>query len=754
MPVFPRLRTTLASRLVLWFGGVTLLLSALTLGLVSYLAEQAAASRFERVLRQISLTSTTSFEGRLDLVEGAARMMALDIEDGGLDTAAEVEQYLPKVLEANPLLVGAGVVLEPGALKGRDLWNLYAWRSDRGVHPGRLAQLSGAPWFRDLVRGGAEEWSGFQLRGTPAQKVRTFAVPIHRGGRVVGVALADLSVETLSQELSRVEVGQRGYALALDSNLDFVAGSRALAGRPRLDLPPGSLEQLPRTGWGLLLVRSEPLRGERAWVYFRHLSRYDLVLCLVYPTSEVMPEVQLVVATLGLLALGYAVVLLVLVALIARSISQPVRALQEAARAVSAGRLDVEVPVVDTGDELAELPRAFNTMMAGLRDHVERLAVVTREQERVESELAIAARIQESFLDQSGWPRRPDLEVRAACLQAREVGGDFYDYFSLEDGTVGLALGDSSGHGIGAAFFMAGARTLVRAYALAGTTPSQCLEAVNRRLQEENGTMMFVTAVYGVLDPRTGRLEFANAGHPSPLVLRADGSLEALSAPRCPPLGIRHGTRYASREVRLQPGDRLVLFSDGLPEAEEASGARFGQPRLEAALRRLAGDPPAGIVAGVQGAVTAWAAGAEASDDRSLMVVSWPGPRLAVPARVESVEEVHRWVEDLLAEAPRRPVLALQVALEEALVNAVRHGLGPRAAGQVLHLSARLEEGAITVTLEDPGPPFDPTAPRPVPEARQVGGRGLGLMAASVEGLEYAREGDRNVLRLRKSWNP
>lgn len=266
--------------------------------------------------------------------------------------------------------------------------------------------------------------------------------------------------------------------------------------------------------------------------------------------------------------------------------------------------------------------------------------------------------------------------------------------------------------------------------------------------------MMFVTAVYGVLDPRTGRFEFANAGHPSPRVLRADGQLEVLSAPRCPPLAIRHGTRYASREVRLQPGDRLVLFSDGLPEAEDASGARFGQERLEETLRGLAGDPPAGIVAGVQEAVTAWSAGAEASDDRSVMVVSWPGPRLAVPARVESVEEVHRWLEELLPEAPRRSVLALQVALEEAMVNAVRHGLGPQGADQELHLAARLEEGAITVTLEDPGPPFDPTVPRPAPEARQVGGRGLGLMAASVEGLDYSREGDRNVLRLHQRWAP
>ncbi len=182
------------------------------------------------------------------------------------------------------------------------------------------------------------------------------------------------------------------------------------------------------------------------------------------------------------------------------------------------------------------------------------------------------------------FPDRKDFELHAAMVPAREVGGDLFDFFLLDDDHLGFVIGDVSGKGVPAALFMSVARTLLRATAQHRTSPGECLTYVNDSLAEQNVAAMFVTLFYGVLNTRTGDLEFANGGHNPPYVFSSDGKLRALRGKSGPLLGMLEGCQYKTLHDRIAPGEGLLLYTDGVTEAVEKGTEFFGEQRLEQVL--------------------------------------------------------------------------------------------------------------------------------------------------------------------------
>jgi serine phosphatase RsbU (regulator of sigma subunit) len=209
---------------------------------------------------------------------------------------------------------------------------------------------------------------------------------------------------------------------------------------------------------------------------------------------------------------------------------------------------------------------------------LERLKQEARERERVEQELAVARRIQHALLPKD-LPELEGWEIAHHYRPAREVGGDFYDFLHLDDGRVGIVAGDVSGKGIPAAVLMANTQSVLRAVAQRGDiTPGRVLEEANEVLFTYIPPNMFITCFYGVLDPESGRLSYANAGHDLPY-LHHGGLAEELRA-RGMPLGLMPGMEYEQKEIVLEPGDSVLFYSDGLVEAHDPEGEMFGFPRL------------------------------------------------------------------------------------------------------------------------------------------------------------------------------
>ena len=247
------------------------------------------------------------------------------------------------------------------------------------------------------------------------------------------------------------------------------------------------------------------------------------------------------------------------------------------------------------------------------------------ESERIETELGIASEIQRSILPRifPPFPNRDEFELYAETIPAREMGGDFYDFFLLDQERLGLVIADVSGKGVPAAVFMAVTCTILRATALQASSPSECLSRVNNLLCPENDSAMFVTVFYGILNTRTGDLEYSNAGHNLPYVLSARGSVSMLETPGGTALGVIPDTPYRLKRIRLRPGDGLFLYTDGVTEAMDSKGTLFTDERLRQLLVKIQGNTPLELVRGTVAEVRTHAAGEPQADDITLLALRY-----------------------------------------------------------------------------------------------------------------------------------
>jgi serine phosphatase RsbU (regulator of sigma subunit) len=298
------------------------------------------------------------------------------------------------------------------------------------------------------------------------------------------------------------------------------------------------------------------------------------------------------------------------------STNQSLAYLTYAANALARDEYDAAmlVELTNQSGALASFARAFADMAAEIR----------AKQSRRE-EMQAAAAIQQSILP---GPLPPDsmrqrVDLHADMRPAREIGGDFFDFFLIDEDRLAFTVADVSGKGIPAALFMAVSRTVMRNAASGADMGARMIDA-NRLLSAENAACMFVTMFHGVLDLTTGLLRYCNAGHNPPYLLRADGGRETLKATGIP-FGIDSDRPYRIAEISLVPGDALFLFSDGITEAFSPAGEIFGEARLERALDGARGRGAAEMVAEVIGATDEFAAGAEQSDDITCLALVYRG---------------------------------------------------------------------------------------------------------------------------------
>jgi sigma-B regulation protein RsbU (phosphoserine phosphatase) len=245
----------------------------------------------------------------------------------------------------------------------------------------------------------------------------------------------------------------------------------------------------------------------------------------------------------------------------------------------------------------------------------------------IQQELEVARKIQESIVPRRfpPFPNRKEFEIHAAMIPAQNVGGDFYDFFLIDDHRLGFVIGDVSGKGVPAALFMAVSKTLLKATALKGLPPAECLQQVNRVLYLESVAAMFVTVFYGVLDTRTGEVDYCNGGHNPPYLLRAGGLIEAAETAGGLVLGAMPNTAYKPQKATLQSGEGFFLFTDGVTEAMDRAGELFSEGRLEENLKGKSGVPLSELAQSVIAAVNAHATGAPQADDITVLALRFLG---------------------------------------------------------------------------------------------------------------------------------
>lgn len=318
--------------------------------------------------------------------------------------------------------------------------------------------------------------------------------------------------------------------------------------------------------------------------------------------------------------------------LLRRMAIKPLRSLAAAATAFAAGdrayrREDVvDLPIRST-DEIGDLYREIRSMQTRIIDNAENLTRMTAEKERISMELDLATKIQAHMLPSSfpAFPDRTEFDVYASMNPAKEVGGDFYDFFLLDDDHLALVIADVSGKGVPAALFMMVSKILVKNYAMTGLSPAGVLEAVNHQICSNNPEQMFVTIWMGILELSTGRLTAANGGHEYPLLKQPGSAFAVYKDKHGFIIGGMDGMKYKDYELALQPGARLFVYTDGVPEATDAKNELFGLTRTLQALNQDGGDPRTDLER-VHSAVNAFVGDAEQFDDITMLCLEYRGP--------------------------------------------------------------------------------------------------------------------------------
>jgi sigma-B regulation protein RsbU (phosphoserine phosphatase) len=508
-------------------------------------------------------------------------------------------------------------------------------------------------WFRGAEETGDITWSKPYVDLLGHGLMITCSKPVSDPEKgwfwVVG---ADITIETINQNIIGTQVGDLGYAMLIDSEGNVLSRPGLSSGDMRWDESFETENLLNSTNPGLRVVAINMTggntgvakvryeNGER-FIAYAPVESVNWSVAVVMPVEEVVApaaatresilEASIETAShitdqqeqmRAIFSAAFFVMLVmvsILTLLFTRHLTRPIEELRKGSEEIGAGNLDYTVNV-QSGDEFEDLAVSFNHMAADLKGHIENLKKTTAEKERIEKELEIAKVIQQSFLPEAA-PELPGMELEGFNLPAAEVGGDFYDFIKLEDEQWGLVIADVSGKGVPAALFMALSRTLVRASTSHHQDPAESIREANLNIFLDSKTSMFVTLFYAVLDANRKVLSYVNAGHNPPMLFGSGTSGVTLLEARGIALGVIDTIDLESVAVPLNPGDVVVLYTDGVTEATDDNDQEYGVTRLRDLVMVSRDLPAREIITKIVQDVIRFTGSGPQFDDITLMIL-------------------------------------------------------------------------------------------------------------------------------------
>ena len=517
------------------------------------------------------------------------------------------------------------------------------------------------PWYEEAVEVGKARWSDLYVGAPENELMITCSKPFYdQYGRLTGVVGADITLTAINEKIINTQVGEAGYAFLIDKEGNAIARPGLTPASNKWDdsfetenlletkdvVFKGIVRDMVSGNTGV--ARCKFPQGDK-YIAYTPLQDIDWYLGIALPEDEVIAPVKntknkIINATdktrfqihdrikkLEIIFLGLLIVLLLIVTGIAfrlsRKISHPILALNSGAKKIGGGDLDYRIEVA-SGDEIEELARSFNRMTEDLKSHIDELQQATAARERIESELRIAKNIQMGFLNRSfpPYPDRIDFDIFATIEPARQVGGDLYDFFFVDEDHLCFLIGDVSGKGVPAALFMAITKILVNTNVIGSVSPHEVMRNVNTQLLLNNEGSMFVTLFLGIMNLKTGNLSYCNAGHNYPYRINAGGKVILSETINGLPLGIMDTFDWESGRIALGKGDMLFLYTDGVPEAMDRDEQFYSDERLEKELTALKDRPITEVVYGVTESVKSFSAGVPPSDDITMLILKYNGP--------------------------------------------------------------------------------------------------------------------------------
>ena len=514
----------------------------------------------------------------------------------------------------------------------------YDDRADLGVTPGSdesYFDYTQSSWYTAARDAGSVLFTDAYPDSYGRGLMISCAAPFYDANDAfAGVVCMDILIGDLTNYVIDVDLGEGAYALLVNGSGDIIA-------RPDMANADGAFESILDASSAVYEASGPIMDGETGvmrtggGVYYAYtpVSSANWKFCVHIPESLVLAPVKAmernIVAAIFAFVAALALIILCVVLMVrrfSRNLTEPLIALGKDVQTISSGDLDYRAEI-RSNDEIGDLAGSFNNMAASLKQHIENLTAVTAEKERIGAELDVATHIQKSMLPCifPAFPDRKEFDVYATMNPAKEVGGDFYDFFMVDETHLAVVMADVSGKGVPAALFMVIGKTLIKDHTQPGISLGEVFSDVNNMLCDSNSEGLFITAFEGVLDLVTGEFRYVNAGHEPPYLCRKGEQYEAYKIRAGFVLAGMEDLRYKEGSLQLAAGDRIFLYTDGVTEATDADNQLYGSERLHRVLNDNLGANPEALLTAVKADVDRFVGDAPQFDDITMLCMEYRG---------------------------------------------------------------------------------------------------------------------------------
>ncbi len=685
-----------------------------------------------------------------------------------------------KTFEIDDVSVGGGVWFEPYTVNNQKYFCTYAMDENNDnnvvIDPSFGSVQYDYPnqsWYKfikeEIYSNEGEDFSFtkpyIDETGTNSLMITIGASIFDKNGKFVGLTTVDWKMDEIIDAVDKLKPTPSSFALFADRKNDFIIVLND-DGNKNSSLG-ASLKTIPWYKKDLKSGSEFVYKGNK-YVSFLAELQNNMILIVNVPTSELYAELynRFKILTVFIL-LSLFILSLTMYFVLVNNVKKPVEYLVSMAERIGGGDLDSKMEI-SSPTEFALLASSFNKMTTDIKDYITNLDRANSEKKLMEEELQIAKDIQTSALPKifPPYPDRKNFDIFASMTPAKEVGGDFYDFFFVDENKFAFLIADVSGKGVPAALFMMSAKTLIKNLAQTKLSPAEMLTRVNKELCKDNEKSYFVTLFYVQVDLKTGEAQYVNAGHNPPLLKRNGGEFEYFKTSPNFVLGAFDALEYKSGSVQLNAGDVFFLYTDGVTEAQNYSKEFFGEDRLSVALNSNTENSVNSIISNVANYICDFTQGAEQYDDVTMLSFIYNGQDFdkdntwetkTFSAKAEEFFNILSWVESICDDVgmDMKIKAKFNVALEEIFINIVNYAY-PGKEGSV-DISLRTDSNAIEVRFIDSGIPYNPLeqeAPDTSLNAqdRQIGGLGIFIVRNTMDSMEYSFENGKNILTIKKNF--
>jgi sigma-B regulation protein RsbU (phosphoserine phosphatase) len=620
-------------------------------------------------------------------------------------------------------------------------------------------------------------------------------------GTFVAVVGMDMNVSDLNENIQNKSFTDNGYALLLNDDGDVISApdlneenrnsisdyfgeDLAATSTEILENAHGTIEVTVDSQEVYLSYSTVELTG---WIYLVVLPKEDIIAPAVASANEttklgkesaksLSKNITLAIIFMILFIIFIIFISILVAYKITNSVVRPILTLSDRVQAIGNGNLDYTSDI-NTNDEIEDLSHSFENMTLELKEYIQNLSDITAEKERIGAELNVATQIQASMLPCifPAFPDLPEVDLFATMKPAKEVGGDFYDFFKVDDNHICITIADVSGKGVPAALFMVIAKTLLKDNVLYEVSPAEVFNKVNNQLCENNEAGLFVTAFMGIYEISSGKFTYVNAGHNPPLLKKVSGEFEFMNIKPGFVLAGMEGMKYRQNEIVLDKGDVLYLYTDGVTEAINERGEFYGDPLLLETMNAFDSQDEfkaESLICFVQDSIVHFVGDAEPADDITMLAFlikeSQAEKRLTLKADDSELEQAMTFIETELGklEVPPNVLQKVLISAEEIFVNIAHYAYENNINVPDLENKSGNERGSIEIILRnisngieitfvDSGIQYNPlekSAPDLSLSAdeRELGGLGIFMTKKMMDDIKYEYRDNQNILILYK----